>query len=77
VPLPPRDLPVPRVGDHDHRLGQEHEGEREREHEALLPAPVEPKESERRDPEERAAERRKEELPAVELLGEERVVERR
>ncbi len=42
VPLPPRDLPVPGPRDDDHRLCEQHEREREREHEPLLPPPVEP-----------------------------------
>ncbi len=77
VPLPPRDLPVPRPRDHDHRLGEQHEGEREGEHEPLLPPAMEAEEAEGGDPEQRDAERREDELPAVELLGGERVVERR
>ncbi len=77
VPLPPRDLPVPRPRDDDHRFGQEHERERECEDEAFRPSSMELEEAERGDPVERAAQRRENELPAVELLGEERIVQRR
>ena len=77
VPLPPRDLPVPCPRDDHHRLGEEHEREREGEHEPLVPAAVETKEAEGGEPVERDADRRQEQLPAVELLGGERIVERR
>ena len=49
VPLPPGQLPVARPGDDDHRLRQERKGEREREHEALGPSPVEAHVAERRE----------------------------
>src|SRR4029078_9183024 len=77
VPLPPGDLAVPRIRDDHHRLGEQHESEGEGEHEPLLASTVEPEEAERGDAEERAADRGEDELPAVELLGEEWIVERR
>ena len=77
VPLPPGELPVPSPGDHDHRLGQQREREREGEDEPGRAPPVEPGVAERREPEERQAPRGEDELPAVELLRRERVVERR
>ncbi len=77
VPLPPRDLPVARPRDDDHRLGEKDEREREREDEALLASAMETEEAERGDSEERDADGREDELPAVELLGGEGVVERR
>ncbi len=77
VPLPPGDLPVPRPGDDHHRLREEHEREREGEDEPLLAPAVQPQEPERGDPVEGDADRGEEQLPAVELLGGERAVERR
>ena len=77
VPLPPGDLPVPSPRDDDHRLREEDEREREREDEPLRASLVEPEEPERRDPVERDTDRGEDELPAVELLGGERIVERR
>ena len=77
VPLPPRDLPVPRPGDDDHRLGEQDERECEREHEPFLALAMEPQEAEGGDSEERDAEGGEDELPAVELLLGQRVVERR
>ena len=76
VPLPPRVLPVARPCDHDHRLGEESERESESEDEPLLPPTMDAQEAEGGDPEERDPERREEDLPAVQLLGGERVVER-
>ena len=76
VPLPPRELPVARPCDHDHRLGEESERESESEHEPLLPPTMDAQEAEGGDPEERDPQRREEDLPAVQLLGGERVVER-
>ena len=77
VPFPPRELPVARPGDDDHRLGEERERQHEREHEAGRPPPVEAEEAERRERVERDADRREHELPPVQPFGGKRVVERR
>ena len=77
VPLPPGELPVARPGDDHHRLREECEGEREREHEALGTPPVQAHVAERRDAVQPDADCGQHELPAVELLRLEWPVERR
>ena len=49
VPLPPRRVPVPCPGDHDHRLGEERERHSDGDHEARSPPPVEAEVAERRE----------------------------
>ena len=77
MPFPPRQLPVPRPRDDHHGFGQQRECEGEREDEAGAAAAIEEDETQRGEPVQREADRREDELPAVELLGGERVVERR
>ena len=76
VPLPPRDLPVARPRDDDHGLGEQDEREREGEHESLLSSSMEPQEPERGETEERDSDRGEDQLPAVELLVRDGIVER-
>ena len=76
VPLPPRDLPAARERDHDHRLGEQREGQRHEQREGRTATAVQPGVPDRGGRVADHADHGQRDLPAVELIRSQGAVER-